>query len=147
MSNFEIVQAIDRLTTEIKALRDAIEAPEKERLAKQMKRKERSSRYSSAVDAGYLDTLLVEMMVSTFLREKEIDVFLSKPFYVRWFDDSISDYRHLSSYEILSRMTADERKKYLFDSKKRLVDDIKRSNDIAAAYGIPTFTDADMVLS
>lgn len=145
MSDFEIVQAIDSLTTEIKALRDAIEASEKERLAKQMKSKERSGRYSSAVDAGYLGELLIEMMISTFLREKEIDVFLSKPFYVRWFDDS--DYKYYSSYKILSRMTADERKKHLFDYKKRLVDDIKRSNDIAAAHGLQTFTDTDRVLS
>jgi len=44
-------------------------------------------------------------------------------------------------------MTADERKKHLFDYKKRLVDDIKRSNDIAAAHGLQTFTDTDRVLS
>lgn len=147
MSNFEIIGAIDRLTTEIKALRDVIEAPEKERLAKQMKSKERSSRYNSAVDAGYLDTHLIEMMISTFLREKEIDVWLSKPFYVRWFDDSISDYKYHSSYQILSRMTADERKKHLFDSKKRLVDDITRSNDIAVAHRLQTFTGMGRALS
>ena len=150
MYNDDVVAALDRLTTEIKVLKDAItteikvlkdaiEAPRMRKLALKAAKKEKEAMLVRAADAGYLDNLYINMLMSTLERERMIDKWLSQPFYVRWFNDNDNINKYSLSYQILSCMTTDERKKYLLNEEKKILNDIKCSNDVAVANGLPVW--------